>query len=138
MPRHNDLRCHWYLRGFYDGAFFRSSKYSVYLAKKASQDRLVDRLRNVFGAGNKAVVVFWGNWGARPNGLRNGPPTPGIGLRRFIHRRLLNDRRRVGPGQHHGGEAAVKVAELKGGTLTTFEGGTSSSRNARSMWSARR
>lgn len=84
-----------YLRSFYEGSFFRSSKYSVYLAKKASQDRLVDRLRNVFGAGNKAVVVFWGNWGAAPNALRNGPPTPGIGLRRFVHRRLLHDRRRV-------------------------------------------
>jgi hypothetical protein len=120
-----------YLRSFYEGSFFRSSKYSVYLAKKASHDRLVDRLRNVFGAGNKAVVVFWGNWGAAPNALRNGPPTPGIGLRRFVHRRLLHDRRRVeSVADGGGGPSKAVVEEFRGVTLTTFEGGTSSVCNA--------
>ena len=88
------------LAAFYRGAYFRSRKYSSYLAKKASEDKLVDRIRNTFGKSqssqtssivNKAIVIFWGNWGQQPNSLRNNPSTPGIGLRRFIHRRLRND-----------------------------------------------
>ena len=105
-----------YLRHFYEGAYFRSRKYSVYLATKASKDKLVDKLRDTFGSGGRAIVIFWGNWGRHPNALRNGPPTPGIGLRRFIHRRLASDRR-------HG-------QVFNGTTLTTFEGGTSSVCNA--------
>jgi hypothetical protein len=96
----------------------RTSKYSVYLATKASQDKFVDRVRNAFGGppgAERAIVVVWGNWGgggSHPNALRNQGPTPGIGFRRFVHRRLVNDRR-------HG-------KAFRGNTLTTFEGMTSS------------
>ena len=104
------------MSAFYRQTFFRSSKYSVYLAKKASEDKLVDRIRNTFGEEGKAIVIFWGNWGHAPNRLRNGPPTPGIGLRRFIHRRLSNDSR--------------DGVTYHGTTLTVFEGYTSSVCNA--------
>jgi hypothetical protein len=30
------------------------------------------------------VVIYYGNWGASPN-LKRNAPTPGIGLRRYIH-----------------------------------------------------
>ena len=74
-----------HLKAFYCQTFFRSSKYSVYLAKKSSEVRalrarvapwrhhkLVDRIRNTFAEEGKALVIFWGNWGRLPNRLRNG------------------------------------------------------------------
>jgi len=105
-----------HLKAFYRQTFFRSSKYSVYLAKKSSEDKLVDRIRDTFAEEGKALVVFWGNWGLQPNRLRNGPSTPGIGLRRFIHRRLSADR--------------CNGVTYFGTTLTVFEGRTSSVCNA--------
>ena len=113
-----------HLASFYRGAYFRSRKYSSYLAKKASEDKLVDRIRNTFGKSqssqtssivNKAIVIFWGCAAPRHSGeaaklgtATQQPPQqpvhtrplcgqgqlrwpPGIGLRRFIHRRLRND-----------------------------------------------
>lgn len=109
-----------YMRKFYESAFLRNQKYSTYLAKKASEDRLVDRLRNKFGGTTdqpKAIVLAWGNWGAFPNALKGCGPSPGIGLCRRIHARLQRDRR-------------SRTVELRGGTLTVFEGMTSSVCNA--------
>jgi hypothetical protein len=114
-----------HLTPFYQGAYFRSSKYSIYLATKSSQDRFVDRIRNAFGGGTangradggRAVVVAWGNWGRLPNALRNSGPTPGVGFRRFVHRRLASDRRPSGE-------------VFRGNTVTVFEGMTSSICNA--------
>ena len=105
-----------HLKAFYCQTFFRSSKYSVYLAKKASEDKLFDRIRNTFAEEGKALVIFWGNWGRQPNRLRNGPSTPGIGIRRFIHRRLATD--------------TQNGITYFGTTLTVFEGSTSSVCNA--------
>ena len=56
-----------FLSDFYQRAFFRTNKYSVYLGTRHSQDRLVDRIRNMFGTEGRSVVVLWGNWGQRPN-----------------------------------------------------------------------
>ena len=65
------------LASFYRGAYFRSRKYSSYLAKKASEDKLVDRIRNTFGKShssqtssnvNKAIVIFWGCAAPRHSG----------------------------------------------------------------------
>jgi hypothetical protein len=110
-----------HLAAFYRGACFRSSKYSTYLAKKASEDKLVDRIRNMFGSDGKAIVIFWGNWGQQPNSLRNSPSTPGIGLRRFIHRRLMNDVRHVGHAVAlQRPEAAANITYF-GTTLTVYE-----------------
>ena len=92
------------LRGF----DFRTSKYTKYWGKKSSEDSLVDKIRKKFGTDGKAIVIFWGNWGKAPNALRNGPPTPGIGIRRFVHRRLLNDRRQLVQGEE------TRVVGLKG------------------------
>ena len=81
------------LKPFYEQAYFRSNKYTVYLGTKSCNDKLVDEIRDVFGKNNKTIVILWGNWGQHPNALRNGPPTPGIGIRRMIHHRLSNDTR---------------------------------------------
>jgi hypothetical protein len=109
------------LRQFYEMAYFRTSKYTVYLRTKASRDRMVDRIRNIFGGRGpdehrRAIVVFWGDWGMRPNALRNGPSSPGIGLRRFVHARLKRDR--------------FQGTEYHGMTITTGERKTSSVCNA--------
>ena len=82
------------LKPFYEAVFFRSSKYAVYLGTKSCNDKLVDEIRNAFGKNDdKTIVILWGNWGQHPNALRNGPSTPGIGIRRMIHRRIANDTR---------------------------------------------
>lgn len=104
------------LSPFYQRAFFRQVRYTVYLGTKSSEDKLADKIRHSFGADGRAVVVLWGNWGSDPNKLRNGAPTPGIGLRRFIHRRLQNDNR--------------DGATYLGATLTVSERMTSSVCNA--------
>ena len=110
------------LRPFYESAFFRHQKYSVYLAKKASEDRLIDRIRNKFGGAasrdnrQQAIFIAWGNWGKRPNAIKGTGSTPGIGLRRKVHQRLAVDRR--------------FGVQLNGGTMTTFEGMTSSCCNS--------
>jgi transposase len=44
----------------------------------------VARIIAAFGAN---AVLFWGAWGRSPN-LRHQPPSPGIGLRRQVHRKL--------------------------------------------------
>ena len=108
-----------YLKPFYEKIYFRSSKYAVYLATKSCNDKLVDEIRNTFGKEGKAIVIFWGNWGQRPNALRNGPSTPGIGLRRFIHRRIANDTRN---GVTHYG-FTVTVCEMKTSSVCNACGG---------------
>jgi len=108
-----------HLRPFYESGFLRHQKYSIYLAKKASEDRFIDKIRNTFGGAKrstdkqKAIFIAWGNWGRRPNALRGMSSSPGIGFRRRIHQRLTMDRRSSG-------------IVVSGGTLTTFEGMTSS------------
>jgi len=107
------------LKQFYERAFFRTNKYAVYLGTKACNDKLFDQIRNTFGKDDKTIVIFWGNWGQRPNSLRNGPPTPGIGLRRLIHRRLSNDTRN---GTTHFG-FSVTVCEMKTSSICNACGG---------------
>ena len=99
-----------HLSGFYQRAFFRSNKFTVYLGTKSCNDKLVDRIKNAYrGENGQTIVIMWGNWGQRPNALRNGPSTPGIGLRRMVHRRLSNDTRH---GITHYGFTAT-VCEMK-------------------------
>ena len=57
-----------HLKAFYCQTFFRSSKYSVYLAKKASEDKLFDRIRDTFAEEGKALVIFWGCAASRHSG----------------------------------------------------------------------
>ena len=57
------------------------------IGKRSSEDKLKDRIRKTFieGSDSKEVCIIWGNWGRNPN-LKHQPPTPGIGLRRNIHK----------------------------------------------------
>ena len=107
------------LKPLYEQVFFRSSKYAVYLGTKSCNDKLFDQIRNAFGKDNKTIVILWGNWGQQPNALRNGPPTPGIGLRRIIHRRLSNDTRN---GTTHFG-FTLTVCEMKTSSICNACGG---------------
>src|ERR1044071_3135962 len=71
-----------HLRPFYQRTGHRRRQYRALLGRKSSEDRLCHNIAETFG---DDVVIFWGNWGRTPN-LKHQPPTPGIGLRRQVHK----------------------------------------------------
>lgn len=75
------------LEELFDRPSFFRRRYRTFLGRQSSQDKLLHRLKNTFGGAGKELVVMCGNWGRTPN-LRHQPPTPGIGLRRYIHKQL--------------------------------------------------
>jgi hypothetical protein len=83
------------LKDLYKATGFRRRRYRVYLGVRSSEDKFIARLEKHIGPGG---CILYGNWGRKPN-MRHQAPTPGIGLRRKIHKRIL--------------------------TLTVYEGGTS-------------
>lgn len=90
------LRVDTRLREFYESGFLRNRKLTAYWKKKSSQDRLVHRISKTFasacGDGDASspahLHILWGNWGRKPNALKGSSSTPGIGLRRYVHKRL--------------------------------------------------
>ena len=57
-----------------------------YCRRRSFTEKLCNRIITLF---QREAVLLWGNWGRTPNGLRHQPSTPGIGLRRQVHRRFL-------------------------------------------------
>ena len=47
-------------------------------------ERFAKKITETYGRDGNPVVIFYGDWGRRPN-LKNQAPTPGIGLRRLLH-----------------------------------------------------
>ena len=92
------------LKQLYTQPSFRRRQYRTYLGKRSSEDKFTNKIAKTFTppekGGRKKIVIMWGNWGKNPN-LKHQPPTPGIGLRRKVHRTFQ--------------------------TYTCYEGGTSSS-----------
>ena len=98
-------------RQVYSKPLFRQSKFTVYRAKKSMVRKFINRiietfktpanttkrkwmakcerpLNHIYENGKKEttnLVLLYGDWGRNPN-LRNSAPTPGIGLRRQIHK----------------------------------------------------
>jgi hypothetical protein len=73
-------KCAPYLSSFYQRTIFRRQRYDAWLGRKASFDRLVDRIKTTFG---KGVTLLYGDWGRSPN-MKHQPPSPGIGFRRAL------------------------------------------------------
>lgn len=74
------------LKPFFSRTSFRRSRYRTRVMTESSEDKLKHTIKKKFNPdGDKEMVIFWGNWGRNPN-LKNQPPTPGIGLRRRIHK----------------------------------------------------
>ena len=75
------------LSQFYARPQLRRHRYRVYVGRKSSVDKLVNRIKGTFG---QVSCLLYGNWGQNPN-LRHQPPSPGIGLRRQLssHFRVL-------------------------------------------------
>jgi len=71
------------LRPFYQRRSHRRRQYRALLGRRSSEDRLITNLRKTFG--EEQAVILWGNWGRNPN-IKHQPPTPGIGLRRAVHK----------------------------------------------------
>ena len=72
------------LRPFFHRLGHRRRRYRALLGRKSTEDKLIHNIERVFGPD---TVIFWGNWGRNRN-LKNQPPTPGIGLRRQVAKRL--------------------------------------------------
>ena len=91
---------------------FRNNKFSKYALTRSSEDKFISKLKtfaeNLHSAKESSlskddvdtkiqyntklqnfndVIMFYGNWGKSPN-LKNSMPTPGIGLRRKIHKHI--------------------------------------------------
>jgi len=74
------------LDGFYKKKCFRAMNFRKKLGYKSSEDKLKHKIKKTFNPeGNKEIVMFYGDWGRNPN-LKHQAPTPGIGLRRKIHK----------------------------------------------------
>jgi hypothetical protein len=98
----------------YSRPLFRQSKFLVYCAKKSVVQKFINRIKSTFSKPVKTsrhewmkhstrpevddikrnarlatskLVIMYGDWGRNPN-LRNSAPTPGIGLRRLIHKHI--------------------------------------------------
>lgn len=89
------------LTNLYSHPYFRQSKFTTYCKIKSSEKKFIDKVNKTFLPSNtkthtcsnnkiysnaskhaKRIVLAWGDWGKAPNALRNGSPTPGIGIRR--------------------------------------------------------
>lgn len=88
------------LEDLYKATTFRRQAFRVFCGRKSADDKFINRIEKTFKTTDDTkLVILYGNWGRNPN-LKHSPPTPGIGLRRRVHRRVP--------------------------TYTTYEGGTSS------------
>ena len=70
---------------FYRHARWRSERMSAKMKRRRSEQAFVQRIKEKFGIEGRQLVILYGNWGRRPN-LKNQAPSPGVGLRRLIHR----------------------------------------------------
>ena len=68
----------------------RRHHFASHCRERSFEDKLCNAIETTFKTDpSDQVVALWGNWGKQPNGLRHQPPTPGIGLRRKVHKRVL-------------------------------------------------
>jgi hypothetical protein len=94
--------------------YFREQKFTKYSRQKYSEQKYVNKLYNTFKdpvpqdlidkkhcatpemiqnalksiQSVKQIWIGWGNWGKNPNALVGSAPTPGIGLRRRIEKKI--------------------------------------------------
>lgn len=94
--------------------YFREQKFTKYCRQKHSEQKYVNKLFNTFKdpvpqdlidkrhcttpkmvqnalksiQNLKQIWIGWGNWGRNPNSLVGSAPTPGIGLRRRIEKKI--------------------------------------------------
>jgi hypothetical protein len=54
---------------------------------KSSEDKFINALLKRLNTDSRRLVITYGDWGRNPN-IRHSPPTPGVGLRRRIHKRV--------------------------------------------------
>ncbi len=73
------------MEAFYRHARWRSERMSAKMKRRRSEQAFVQRIKEKFGIEGRQLAILYGNWGRRPN-LKNQAPSPGVGLRRLIHR----------------------------------------------------
>lgn len=75
------------LEALYQATIFRRHKFRAWSGRKSSEDKFINALLKRFNTDSRRLVIMYGDWGRNPN-IRHSPPTPGIGLRRRIHKRV--------------------------------------------------
>ncbi len=67
---------------------YRRMQYRSFLGNRSSVDKLINKIKTTIPVKEgQDLILMWGNWGRNPN-LKNQPPSPGIGLRRKLHKRF--------------------------------------------------
>jgi hypothetical protein len=69
---------------------FRADRFTAWSRREKSVQSFIKRILEKYGksphnATSRKVVVFYGDWGRNPN-LKHQAPTPGISLRRALHK----------------------------------------------------
>jgi hypothetical protein len=64
---------------------FRAMRFLAWSKRCASVEKFASRILEKYGGDAQSVVIFYGDWGRQPN-LKHQAPTPGIGLRRLLHK----------------------------------------------------
>ena len=85
MRKRDAVRAH--LEVLYSQQIFRWGRFIAWVKRDVSVRRFAKKILETYGRDGKTVVIFYGDWGRRPN-LKNQAPTPGIGLRRLLHATL--------------------------------------------------
>ena len=73
-----------HLERLYAQTVFRWGRFVAWVKRDISVERFAKKITETYGRDGNPVVIFYGDWGRRPN-LKNQAPTPGIGLRRLLH-----------------------------------------------------
>lgn len=96
----------------YKNPYFRQAKFLLYCCQKSSIDRLINRVKETYLTSNikdfywmdennqvlqpiyenmskdrSKLTILYGDWGKHTN-MKNSAPSPGIGLRRKIHKKI--------------------------------------------------
>jgi hypothetical protein len=72
------------LEATYARRLFRKLRLLAWMRRRLSVERFVEKIKETYGERGRHIVMFYGDWGRRPN-LKHQAPTPGIGLRRIVH-----------------------------------------------------
>jgi hypothetical protein len=77
-------RCRTLMEEVYERRAFRAARFTAWSRREKSVGSFIERILEKYGE-QRHVVVFYGDWGRNPN-LKHQAPTPGISLRRALHR----------------------------------------------------
>ena len=75
------------MKKLYNRPLFRQHKFLVYSKTKSADVKAIQKIKTFYDTRypDQKKLMMYGNWGRCPN-IKNSAPTPGIGLRRKVHK----------------------------------------------------